>query len=73
MTSSSTSEGGHESHTIFDSSIIIIFALFMVYMAFEAFKEKHHLKFGHQASLVTLLGLGISAFSFYVLKTKEFS
>ena len=29
-------------------------------MAFEAFKHKHHIRFGHEASLVTLVGFGIS-------------
>ena len=48
------------SHLIFNYGIIIIFVMLIVYMAFEAFKHKKDLSFGHEASLVTLLGFGIS-------------
>ena len=34
--------------------------MLILYMAFEAFKHKHHIRFGHEASLVTLVGFGIS-------------
>ena len=34
--------------------------MLITYMGFEAFKHKHHIRFGHEASLVTLLGFGIS-------------
>ena len=37
-------------------------------MGFEAFKHKHHIRFGHEASLVTLLGFGISACFIYAGK-----
>ncbi len=33
----------------------------MIFMLFEAFKHKHHLKFGHEASLVCVIGIAISA------------
>ena len=45
---------------IFDVSIMIILALLIVYMMFDAFKHKRNLTFGHEASLVTLIGFGIS-------------
>ena len=45
---------------VFNEGIIIVFVMLITYMAFEAFKHKHHLRFGHEASLVCLLGLGIS-------------
>ena len=32
----------------------------MIYMGFEAFKRKHNLSFGHEASLVTLVGFCLS-------------
>lgn len=55
-------EGGHgsKSHLIFNEGIIIIFVMLIIYMSFEAFKHKHNLSFGHEASLVTLIGFGIS-------------
>lgn len=55
-------EGGHGSHAhqIFNEGIIIIFVMLIIYMAFEAFKHKKNLSFGHEASLVTLIGFGIS-------------
>jgi len=45
---------------IFNEGIIIIFLMLMVYMGFEAFKHKKDLSFGHEASLVTLIGFGVS-------------
>jgi hypothetical protein len=55
-------ETGHDSksHMIFNEGIIIIFVMLIIYMAFEAFKHKKNLSFGHEASLVTLIGFGIS-------------
>ena len=50
----------HSAHLIFNEGIIIIFVMLIVYMGFEAFKHKKDLSFGHEASLVTLLGFGIS-------------
>ena len=52
-------------HRVFNEGILVIFALLMVYMLFEAFKHKHHLKFGHEASLVSLTGLLISGIYMY--------
>jgi NhaP-type Na+/H+ or K+/H+ antiporter len=46
----------------FNTGILVIFGLIMVYMLFEAYKNKNKLKFGHEASLVCSLGLGISFF-----------
>ena len=48
------------SHVVFNEGIIVVFIMLMVYMGFEAFKHKHELSFGHEASLVTLLGFLIS-------------
>lgn len=45
---------------MFNEGIIIIFVMLIIYMAFEAFKHKKDLSFGHEASLVTLIGFGIS-------------
>ena len=53
--------GENEKHKIFNEGIIVIFALMMTFMLFEAYKHKHHLKFGHEASLVCVIGLIISA------------
>ena len=50
----------HSAHLVFNEGIIIIFVMLIVYMGFEAFKHKKDLSFGHEASLVTLLGFGIS-------------
>lgn len=68
-----TSEGGHgeSSHLIFNEGIIIFFIMFMIYMGFEAFKHKHHIAFGHEASLVTLVGFIIS-YIFLASDQKEF-
>ena len=52
--------GGHSAHMMFNEGIIIIFVMLIIYMAFEAFKHKKDLSFGHEASLVTLIGFGIS-------------
>ena len=43
----------------------------MIYMGFEAFKHKHNISFGHEASLVTLVGFIIS-YIFLATGTKEF-
>ena len=51
---------GHSAHMMFNEGIIIIFVMLIIYMAFEAFKHKKDLSFGHEASLVTLIGFGIS-------------
>lgn len=66
--------GGHGSHAhlIFNEGIIIIFCLLIVYMSFEAFKHKKGLTFGHEASLVTLLGFGIS-YAYQVAGDKDFA
>ena len=58
--SGDASGDSHSAHMIFNEGIIIIFVMLIIYMAFEAFKHKKDLSFGHEASLVTLLGFGIS-------------
>jgi len=50
----------HSDKMIFNEGVIIIFFMLMVYMGFEAFKHKKDLSFGHEASLVTLIGFGVS-------------
>lgn len=50
-----------EKHKIFNEGIIVMFALMMTFMLFEAYKHKHHLKFGHEASLVCVIGIIVSA------------
>ena len=52
--------GEHEEKMIFDAGIIAMFVMIMLYMGFEAFKSKHKLAFGHEASFVTLIGFLIS-------------
>ena len=45
---------------IFNEGIIIVFVMLIIYMGYEAFKHKHHIRFGHEASLVTLVGFAVS-------------
>jgi len=52
---------GEESHKIFNEGIIVIFGMMMIYMLFEAYKHKNNLKFGHEASVVCIIGISISA------------
>ena len=66
VTASATDVASGDTHTeeyhhlIFNEGIIVVFIMLMIYMGFEAFKHKHELSFGHEASLVTLLGFFIS-------------
>ena len=61
-----TSESsGLEEQTVFDAGILIIFFMLMIYMLFEAYKHKKDIKFGHEASLVCLVGLAISAIMWF--------
>ena len=64
-------EAGHSSnaHLIFNEGIIVVLAMIIIYIAFEAFKHKYNISFGHEASLVTLIGFGIS---YAFIKEKEF-
>ena len=48
-------------HTVFNAGLIIVLLLLMVYMIFEAYKHKAGIVFGHEASLVCLTGLAVSA------------
>jgi len=61
-TTESAEGSGHGSHAhmVFNEGIIIIFLMLVIYVGFEAFKHKKDLSFGHEASLVTLIGFGIS-------------
>ena len=61
-------EAEQEKELIFNEGIIIIFCMLIVYMSFEAFKHKHHIRFGHEASVVTLLGFGVSYLFLYFEK-----
>lgn len=56
----------------FNIGIIVIFVLLMIFMLFEAWKNKYSIKFGHEASLVCSLGLVISAI-FYSDEDSEFT
>lgn len=60
-----SSTGGEHDSAAFDSSLIIILVMLMVYMLFEAYKHKSGVVFGHEASLVTLLGMCISSVFLY--------
>ena len=59
--SASSETQSTSTHAVFNKGILIIFAMLMIFMLFEAFKHKHHLKFGHEASLVCVIGILISA------------
>ena len=52
-------------HELFSGSIIILLVLLMVYMLFEAYKQKSGIVFGHEASLVCLAGLAFSAYELW--------
>ena len=45
---------------VFDESVVILFIMLVIYVAFSSIKDAKELSFGHQASLVTLIGFGIS-------------
>ena len=45
--------------------------MLIIYMGYEAFKHKHHIRFGHEASLVCLVGFAIS-FGFIYAGKGEF-
>ena len=50
-----------EGHKVFNEGIIVIFAMLLIFMLFEAYKHKAGLRFGHEASLVCVIGVIISA------------
>ena len=51
----------------------MIFAMLMIFMLLEAFKHKYHWKFGHEASLVIVVGIIISGFYTGSESSKEFA
>lgn len=53
-----------------DLGLIVIFLMLMLYMFFEAFKHKYHLTFGHEASMITLVGFIIS-YIVYAVQTES--
>ena len=61
VSSSENASGHEEGHKVFNEGIIVIFAMLMIFMLFEAYKHKSGLKFGHEASLVCVIGVAISA------------
>ena len=63
---------GHPSHLALNEGIIIILLMLVVYMGFEAFKHKKNISFGHEASLVTLIGFGIS-YAFVLSRYDDFN
>ena len=42
-------------------SIVLLFLMFIVFIMLETCQEKYALKFGHQASYILCIGIGISA------------
>ena len=56
------SADGHE-HTVFNAGLIVVLLMIMVYMLFKAYKHKAGIVFGHEASLVCLVGLAVSAYA----------
>ena len=74
MTEELTPEEQHEhaEEQAFDYSIVIVFSMLIIYMMFEAFKHKNGITFGHEASLVTLIGFGIS-YAYQAAGQKEFA
>lgn len=71
-TGATTDEEHDLNHIVFNEGIIVVFIMLMIYMGFEAFKHKHHLSFGHEASLVTLLGFFVS-WAFYKADIYDFA
>lgn len=61
-----------EGHKVFNEGIIVIFAMLMCFMLFEAYKHQAGLRFGHEASLVCVIGIIISALYMY-FGSKEFA
>ena len=60
-------------HKIFNEGIIVIFAMLMIFMLYEAYKHKNHWKFGHEASFVVIVGVLISGIYTSGDGAKEFS
>ena len=71
--SATTEEHKDVSHKIFNEGIIVIFAMLMMFMLYEAYKHKHHWKFGHEASFVVIVGIIISGFYSGGEGSQEFS
>ena len=46
---------------VFNLGIIVIFILILMYIFFESWKHQAGFKFGHEASLVTTVGLAVGA------------
>ena len=67
-----TTSSEDDAHKVFNEGIIVIFAMLMLFMLFEAFKHKQGFKFGHEASLVCVVGVGISALYMHY-GSKEFA
>ena len=68
-----TEESGHDKqHQVFNEGILVIFFMLMIFMLFEAYKHKKNLKFGHEASLVCVIGIAISAI-YTSMGTTEFA
>ena len=62
MSGDTTEVTAEVEHKIFNEGIIVIFAMLMIFMLFEAYKHKNHWKFGHEASFVCVVGILISGF-----------
>lgn len=60
-TTATVTTGESGSHEVFNEGILVIFGMLMIFMLFEAYKHKNNLKFGHEASLVCVIGILISA------------
>lgn len=65
IVSKEEARSSHEAHKVFNEGIIVIFFMLMIYMLFEAFKHKKGWRFGHEASLVCVVGTIISAIYMY--------
>ena len=62
----------HHKEQIFDLSVVLVFAMLIIYMMFSAFRHKHGVVFGHEACLVTLIGFGIS-YAYQAAGSKDFA
>lgn len=51
---------------LFSSGAIVVMIMLFLYMLFGALIEKYHCKVGHEASLLVLIGLGVSFISFHM-------
>jgi len=50
-----------EGHKVFNEGIIVMLSMMAIFTVFEAYRHSAGVKFGHEASLVCVIGVIISA------------